>query len=319
MEQEKTGREMMEEIYNRRLHMNDLLRKVADVVDGYDYDYAGLLAIDEGGEGLDEMIEELLASTQKEYEPEKRELYYSFLYCTLLGIKWDWNLCHLSMDYGEYKPAGVLGDAVRMARDTSISTPRRKEDLLYMESVNYTNEIRGFFGYMPEVCFLLYGESVYSLYTEEEKEFVGKGRMTLEKKRKVTACPTPCGEPDAAEGGKEPDALAQAETGSVVEHAKRRIVRRIRYPEKYIRNYLRFRELSYTGTVKGELAWDREEFIKDIEEMADCYLYRKGLCAYSLEELYGLVAKCLGQMETEMRWTIRRGKKYRHWLETGTY
>lgn len=317
MEQEKTGREMMEEIRNRRLYMNDMLRAVADVVDGYDYDYSRPLEIDRDGSWLEGLIEELLASTQKEYEPEKRELYYSFLYCTLPGIKWDWNLCHLSMDYGGYEPAGVLGDVVRMARDTCISTPKRKEDLLYMESVNYTDEIRGFFGYMPEVCFLLRGEKVYSLYTEEEKAFVGKDRITLEKKRKETACPTICEEPHVTADEDESDTLSGAEAGSAVERAKKRIVRRIHDPEKFVRNYLRFRELSYTGAVKGELIWDREKFLSEIEEMADCYLYRNGCCAYSLEELYGMVTKCLGQMATEMRWTIRKGKKYKHWLETG--
>ena len=317
MGQEKTGREMMEEIHNRRLHRNDLLRKVADVVDGYDYDYSCYHVVERNDGWLEKMIAELFASTQKEYEPEKRELYYSFLYCTLLGIAWDRDLCHLSMDYGEYRPARVLGDMVRMARDTGRSTPERKEDLLNMESVNYTDEIRGFFGYMPEVCFLLRGEKVYSLYTEEEKAFVEKDRITLEKKRKETACPTICEEQYAAEGEGESDTLSGAEAGSEIERAKKRIVRRIYNPEKYVRNYLRFREMSYTGAVKGELAWNREEFIKDIEEMADCYLYRKGLCGYSLEELYGMVTKCLEQMAAEMCRTMQRGKEYKHWLETG--
>ena len=126
MGQEKTGREMMEEIHNRRLHRNDLLRKVADVVDGYDYDYSCYHVVERNDGWLEKMIAELFASTQKEYEPEKRELYYSFLYCTLLGIAWDRDLCHLSMDYGEYRPARVLGDMVRMARDTGRSTPERK-------------------------------------------------------------------------------------------------------------------------------------------------------------------------------------------------
>jgi hypothetical protein len=95
-------------------------------------------------------------------------------------------------------------------------------------------------------------------------------------------------------------------------------VRRISNPEKYIRNYLRFRELSYTGAVKGKLTWDRDKFMSEIEEMADCYLYRNGCCAYSLEELYGMVTKCLGQMVEEMRQTVQRGKWYKRWLETGT-
>ena len=39
MGQEKTGKEMIEEIRNRRLYMNALLWAVADVVDGYDHNY----------------------------------------------------------------------------------------------------------------------------------------------------------------------------------------------------------------------------------------------------------------------------------------
>lgn len=317
MGQKKTGREMMEEIRNRRSRRDDLLRSVADVVDGYDYDYSRSHAGEHDDGWLEKMIAELFASTQKEYEPEKKELYHSFLYCTLLGIAWDRNLCHLSMDYGEYKPAEVLGDMVRMARDTGRSTPGRKEDLLFMESVNYTDEIRGFFGYMPEVYFLLCGQEVYSLYTEEEKAFVGKDRITLEKKRKETACPTICEEPYEVEAEEESDALSRAEAGRAIERAKKSIVRRIRHPEKYVRNYLRFRELSYTGAVKGELTWDREEFIDELEEMADCYLYQNGHCAYSLKELYGMATKCLEQMAVEMYRTMQRGKEYKHWLETG--
>lgn len=317
MEQKKTGREMVEEIRNRRAHMNDLLLAVADVVNGYDYDYARPHAGDCDDRWLEAMIAELLASTQKQYDPEKKELYYSFLYCTLLGIAWDRDLCHLSMDYGEYKPAQVLGDVVRMARDTGRSTPGRKEDLLFMESVNYTDEIRGFFGYMPEVYFLLRGQKVYSLYTEEEKAFVGQDRITLEKKQKKTPCPARFEEFYEAELEEESDTESWEEAGSAIERARDNIVWRIPAPEKYIRNYLRFRELSYTGAAEGELTWDREEFIDEIEEMADCYLYRNGRCAYSLEELYGMVTKCLGQTAKEMGRTMQRGKKYKDWLETG--
>lgn len=317
MGQEKTGKEMIEEIRNRRLYMNDLLWAVADVVDGYDHNYSRSFELERDDGWLEKLIAELFASTQKQYEPEKKELYYSFLYCTLLGIAWDWDMCHLSMDYGEYRPARVLGDMIRMARDTCISTPGSKEDLLYMESVNYTDKIRGFFGYMPEVYFLLRGQKVYSLYTEEEKAFVGKDRITLEKRRKETACPTICEELHAEEGEDESDTLSRVEAGGAIERAKKRIVRRISNPEKYIRNYLRFRELSYTGAVKGKLTWDRDQFMSEIEEMADCYLYRNGYCAYSLEELYGMVTKCLGQMAKEMCQTLRRGKRYKCWLETG--
>ena len=44
MGQEKTGKEMIEEIRNRRLYMNDLLWAVADVVDGYDHNYSRSLS-----------------------------------------------------------------------------------------------------------------------------------------------------------------------------------------------------------------------------------------------------------------------------------
>lgn len=318
MGQKKTGREMIEVIRNRRSHRNDLLREAADVIDGYDIDY-DYLQPHEGERDdrwLEGIIAELFASTQKQYEPEKKELYYSFLYCTLPGIAWDRDLCHLSMDYGDYGPARVWGDVVRMARDTGRSTPGRKEDLLYMESVNYTDEIRGFFGYMPEVYFLLRGQEVYSLYTEEEKAFVGQNRITLEKRNR-TACPAAFGEPCAAEDEEESEPLSWEDAGSAIERAKESIVGRIPDPDKYIRNYLRFRELSYTGSVKGELTWDREEFINEIEEMTDCYLYRNEYCAYSLEELCGMVTDCLRKVTNEMFWTMQIGKDYKHWLETG--
>lgn len=318
MGQKKTGREMMEEIRNRRSHRNDLLRAVADMIDGYDYDYLQSLTGENGDRWLEEVIAELFASTQKQYEPEKKELYYSFLYCTLLGIAWDRDLCHLSMDYGDYGPARVWGDVVCMARDTGRSTPGSKEDLLFMESVNYTDEIRGFFGYMPEVYFLLRGQEVYFLYTEEEKAFVGQDRITLEKRKRKTAGPTIFEDPCEAEDEEESDTLSWEDAGSAIERAKEGIVGRIPDPEKYIRNYLRFRELSYTGAVKGELTWDREEFINEIEEMVDCYLYRKGYCVYSLEELSGMVMDCLRKVTKEMFWTMQIGKDYKHWLETGT-
>lgn len=315
MEQKKTGREMMEEIRNRRSHRNDLLRSVADVIDGYDYDYSRTHADEQDDRWLEEMIAELLAAAQKQYEPEKKELYYCFLYCTMLGIAWDRELCHLSMDYGKYKPAAVLGDVVRMARDTGRSAPGRKEDLLFLESVDYTDEIRGFFGYMPEVYFLLRGEEVYSLYTGEEKAFIGQDRITLEKRGKERKCQRIVEEPDEMDY----ELLDLVDEDSTIDRARECVVRRISDCEKYVRNYLRFRELSYTGAVKGELTWDREEFVKEIEEMADCYLYRNGRCAYSLEELYGMVTKCLGRMAAEMCRTVQRGKKYKHWLETGAY
>lgn len=316
MEQKKNGREIIEEIRNRRSHRNDQLRAIADVIDGYDYDYSQSHECEQDDRWLEEMIAEFFAAAKKQYEPEKQELYYCFLYCTLLGIAWDEDLCHLSMDYGEYKPAEVLGDVVRMARDTGKSTPGRKEDLLFMESVNYTDEIRGFFGYMPEVYFLLRGEEVYSLYTEEEKAFIGQDRITLEKRGKERKYQRIAEEPE--ETAYAPLDWAE-EDSDAINCAKEWVVMRIPDWEKYIRNYLRFRELSYTGAVKGELTWDREEFVSEIEEIIDSYLYRNGRCAYSLEELYGMVTDCLGWMPAEMYLTMQKGKKYKHWLETGAY
>ena len=79
MGQEKTGKEMIEEIRNRRLYMNALLWAVADVVDGYDHNYSRSFELERDDGWLEKLIAELFASTQKQYEPEKKELYYSFL------------------------------------------------------------------------------------------------------------------------------------------------------------------------------------------------------------------------------------------------
>lgn len=169
-------REAKRTLYERQTRMEDLLGQVGDVINGYDKTYENKIINDEGivdDACLEELITQIMSAAHKDYSPEKKELYRSFLYCTILGIAWKSYISPMEeFGWEPYEPAQTYGDIVRMARVTGRSACKSRADLLKAECGYFSYRFHDFFAYAQKVFYLLGGDVAASLFTEEEKAFL---------------------------------------------------------------------------------------------------------------------------------------------------
>lgn len=334
---EKLGENAVSEINYRNRILEKQLRNIRNTVNGRGESYVPLIT-DERGNVTDEKVEQLICElicSLKRYKKsaqqqaaglteETEELYRCFLYCAILGIAQEDDFPECSLFYGLFEPAQTFADIVSMARSPYTVAFYERETLLLSETDVFGDNdfMQGFFGYTNAVYEMLTGNSVYHAYSEEEKRKVDERnattleaseeeneRLELEAARsqgyetvekyyaQFEGFRESCEE---MENAWEEDLEAeQWEQDARLKKAA--LVNRIPNPDKYIQQYLRYRELYFQVKHKN--------IPSDIENMVDAYLYEHKISPFSFGEAYGLVLHKVKQFPGILKSEIRRARK----------
>lgn len=334
----RIGREDVSNLSYRKEFLGEELNKIRDTVNGRGESYLPYIT-DENGRITDEKIEGLiydLIDALKQYKnvrfstgnslaAETEELYRCFLYCTILGIAWGGNFCFETFLYGEFGQAQTFADIVNMAKDPETVSIDRRDTLYLRENDAFASWYLlegGFFGYADEVYYMITGHSVYDTYSDEEKARVDKYKSDVLEDIKQSA---PLEQEwlenmgfatmeeydefleDKAEKEEIPDeeleelARQEQELEEKGNQRARELVDRMPDPDRYIRRYIRYRELYFE---RGH-----SSLPQDIEDMVDVWLYEHGVSPFSMGDAYGLVSHRLKQFPNMLKAEIRKARK----------
>lgn len=323
----------------RKELLEEELAKIRDTVNGRGELYLPYITEENGeitDEKTDRLIDELMDALKhyKKLKPyshrplteEMEELYRCFLYCTIQGVAWSDNFCFGFFLFGEFEPARAFADIVNMAKDPETTAFGRRDDLLFQENgLEHWYSLRGgFFGFGDTVYQMVTGEEIYGTYSEEEKIRVDEWKraeeirekkindeLALEEARREGFATADeyfdyyAAMEDYMLDDEDWDDILREEEVRQEEVRQKEIalVKRMSNPDRYIRQYLRYRDLYFET--------EHDELPADIEHMVDIWLYERGLSAFSLGEAYGLVSHKVKQFPGMLKSEIRKARKMR--------